>query len=60
MVKTCPSSAAGEGSVSVGRAKVPYASRPRSQSISKRSNTVNLIKTLKMIHILKKKKSLKK
>ena len=51
MVRTCPSSAVGEGSVSGGRAKVPYASWPRSQNINKRSHIVNLIKTLKMIHI---------
>lgn len=44
MVTTRPSRAAGEGSVSGGRAKVPYASRPRSQNINKRTNIVNLIK----------------
>ena len=56
MVKTCPSSAAGEGSVSGGRAKVPYASQPRSQNINKRINIVNLIKN----DSYPKKKSLKK
>ena len=57
VVKTSPSNAGGAGSIPGRGAKIPHASRPKNQN---RSNTVtNSIKTLKMVHI-KKKKILKK
>ena len=60
MVKTLPCSAGGAGSIPGWGARIPHASRPKNQNI-KRSNIVaNLIQILKMVHIKKKKKSLKK
>ena len=58
VVKTSPSNAGGAGSIPGQRAKIPHASQPKNQNIKKktRSNIVmNLIKTLKMVHIRKKK-----
>ena len=59
MVKTFPSSAGGVGSIPGQRAKIPQALKPKIQkSIIDRCNTVtNSIKTLKMVHIKKKKKN---
>ena len=60
MVKTSPSNAEGAGSVPGQRAKILYASWPKTQNINNRSNIItSLINTLKMVHI-QKKKSLKK
>ena len=56
VVKTSPSNAGGAGSIPGQRAKIPHASQPKNQNIKKktRSNIVmNLIKTLKMVHIKK-------
>ena len=59
MVKTSPSNAEGTGSIPGQRAKIPYVSWPKTQNRNNRSNIVtSLRKTLKMVHI-KKKKSLK-
>ena len=57
-VKTPPSSAGGEGSVPDWGAKIPHAFRPKSQNKNRSHFVTNAIKTLKMVHI-KKKKSLK-
>ena len=60
MVKTSSSNAGSAGSIPGWGAKIPHASRPKDQNIKSRSNIVTtLTKTLKVVHI-KKKKSLKK
>ena len=53
VVKTSPSNTGGADSIPGRGAKIPHASRPRNQN---RSNIVtNSIKTLKMVHVKKKK-----
>ena len=60
VVKTLPSNAGGVSLTPGLGAKIPHASGPKTQNIKKRSNIVtNSIKTLKTVHI-KKKKNLKK
>lgn len=55
MVRTLPSNVGGMGSLPGLEAKIPYASQPKNQNKSDRSNIVTTaIKTLKMIHIPKK------
>ena len=57
VVKTLPSNAGGVGSIPGQGAKIPHVSWSKNQSIKNRSNIVtNSIKTLKMVHIKKKKK----
>ena len=47
VVKTCPSNAAGVGSMLGQGAKIPYASQSRNQTINNRSNIItNSIKIL--------------
>ena len=54
MVKTSPSNAKGAGSIPGQRAKIPL---PRNQNINRNNIITNSIKTLKMVHIKKKKKN---
>ena len=59
VVKTSPSNAGGAGLISSQGAKISHALQPKNQNVNNRSNGVtNSIKTLKTIHI-KKKKTLK-
>ena len=51
MVKTSPSNGGGTGSIPAWRAKMPPASRPKSQNRRQRQYLTNSIKTLKMVHI---------
>ena len=61
MVKTLPSKAEGEGSISGQRAKIPGASGPKNKNIKRSNIATNSVKTFKMVHIsLKKKKERKK
>ena len=54
MVKIAHFNAGGVGSIPAREAKIPHASGPKTQNIEKRNNVVmNLIKTLKMVHIKK-------
>ena len=53
MVKISPSNARGAGSIPGRRAKIPP---PRNQNINRNNIVTNSIKTLKMVHIKKKKK----
>ena len=54
-----PSKEWGVGSILGHVAKIPCGSQPKNQNIKQKQNVTDLIKTLKMVHI-KKKKSLKK
>ena len=54
VVKTLPSNAGGTGLIHGWGPKIPNASWPKNQNIN--SIVTNLIKTLKMVHIKKKKK----
>ena len=59
VVKTSPSSAGGAGSIPGRGAKIPHASWPKNQNIKQKQCCNKFNKTLKMVHI-KKKKNLKK
>ena len=57
MVKILPSKAGGVSLIPGQGAKIPPASQPKDQNINSSSNIVtNSLKTLKMVHIKKKKK----
>ena len=45
VVKTSPSNAGGEGSISGGGAKIPHASRPKNQNVKHKQycNTFNIL-----------------
>ena len=56
VVKTSPSNAGDVGSIPVWEAKSPHASWPKNQTQNRNNIVTNWIKTLKMVHIKKKKK----
>ena len=61
MVKTAHSNAGGVGSIPGREAKIPHASGPKTPNIEERNNVVmNSIKTLKMVHIKKILKKIKR
>ena len=61
MVKTSPSNAAGAGLIPGLGAKIPRASRPENQNIKQKQYCNKFSKNfIKMVHIKKLKKSLKK
>ena len=61
VVKTSLSNAGGVGLIPGPEVKIPHASGPKNQNIENRSNIVtNSKKTLKMVHVKKKKKLKKK
>ena len=58
MVETSSSNVEGVGSIPVQGTKIPHASQPINQKINERNSiATNLIKTLKTVHIKKKKDS---
>ena len=58
VVENLPSNAVGAGLISDRTANIPHASRPRDQNIKQKKQCCkNSIKTLKMVHKKKKKKS---
>ena len=57
VVKTSPSNAGGVGLIPGQEAKIPYALWPKKQNIKQKQYCKkNSVKTLKMVHIKKKKK----
>ena len=57
VVKTLPSNAGGAGLIPGQRAKISHALGPKNQNINRSNVVKNSTKTLKMVHIKKKKKS---
>ena len=60
MVETSPSNAGGAGSIPGQGARIPHALWPKNQNIKQSSIVTNSVKTLKMVHIKKKKNQKKK
>ena len=57
VVKTSPSNARGVGSIPNWGAKTPHALQPTNQNMKQKPYCNKLIKTLRMVHIKKKKKN---
>ena len=60
VVKTLPSNAGGVGLIPGLGTKIPNALRPKNQNLKQSNIVTNSIKTLRMVHIQKKKKKILK